>query len=61
MIFFFQEDILCKIKELPKLLRLHATLTRHFCFRIDKMEAQEMTIEEAIKGIPEGFFLLTVL
>ena len=27
---------------------------RHFSFRIDKIEAQEITIETAIKDTPEG-------
>jgi len=50
---------LSRIKELPKLLQLQTILMRHFCFRIDKTTASEITIEDAIRDTPEGKQFLT--
>ena len=51
---FLQEDILSNIKELPKVLKLHKIMMKHFSFRIDKQSAKEQTLEDAIKETNEG-------
>ena len=51
---FLQDDILSNIKELPKLLKLHKIMMKHFSFRIDKKSAKEQTLEDAIKETNEG-------
>uniref|UniRef100_A0A7M5U071 RZ-type domain-containing protein n=1 Tax=Clytia hemisphaerica TaxID=252671 RepID=A0A7M5U071_9CNID len=53
--FVENEDIISKVKELPKIIQLHEIMTRNFNFRVNKKTAQEQTLEDAIKTTNEDF------